>query len=131
MSATLTATLVVDHIATAEAAADLVARCALGNDGDEATMVNLAPLSSPSLALELADEHGEPVYLPPPPVPPADVPLASLAPGEWITVDFPGFLPAWTPPGRYRARFRYIPGTSVGRWHESNHWSDWVEFQHG
>lgn len=94
-------------------------------------MVNLAPLSSPSLALELADERGEPVYLPPPPVPPAEVPLAPLAPGEWITVDFAGFLPAWTPPGRYRARFRYIPGTGVGRWHESNHWSDWVEFQHG
>ena len=131
MSATLAATLVIDHIATPEGAADLVARCALGNRGDEATIVNLAPLSSPSLALELANEHGEPVHLPPPPVPPADVPLAPLAPGEWITVDFAGFLPTWTPSGRYRARFRYIPGTSGGRWSETNHWSDWVEFRHG
>jgi len=131
MSANLIATLVVDHVAVPEAAAQLVARCALGNDGDEATTVNLAPLSSPSLALELADERGEPVHLPPPPVPSEDVPLKPLAPGEWITVDFARFLPAWTPPGRYRARFRYIPGTSAGRWHESNHWSDWVEFQHG
>jgi len=131
MSANLVATLVVDHVAVPEAAAQLVARCALGNDGDEATTVNLAPLSSPSLALELADERGEPVHLPPPPVPSEDVPLKPLAPGERITVDFAGFLPAWTPPGRYRARFRYIPGASAGRWHESNHWSRWVEFQHG
>ena len=33
-----------------------MARCRLANDGDQAVVVNLAPLSSPSLALELADE---------------------------------------------------------------------------
>lgn len=130
MTATLTATLVVDRVPTPDAA-DLVARCALGNAGDETIIVNLAPLSSASLALELADEHGRPVHLPPPPVPQAEVPLATLPAGESISVDFPGFLPSWTPPGRYRARFRYIPGTSTGRWEQGNHWSDWVEFEHG
>ena len=100
------------------------------NDGDVAAVISLAPLSSPSLALELVDEHDEPVPLPPPPVPPADVPVAAIAPHERHAVEFVGFLPSWIAPGRYRARFRYVPGTGGGRWLEGSLWSEWVDFEH-
>jgi hypothetical protein len=110
---------------------ELRARCELVNDGDEAAVVNLAPLASPSLALELRDDHDEPVYLPPPPVPPAEVPTAELPSHGRRSVEFSGFLPSWIPPGRYRARFRYVPGSGEGRWLEESVWSAWVEFEHG
>jgi hypothetical protein len=110
---------------------ELRARCELRNDGDEAAVVNLAPLSSPSLALELTDDHDEPVHLPPPPVPPAEVPLATIAPHERREVEFVGFLPSWIPPGHYRTRFRYVPGTGQGRWLEGTLRSEWVDFEYG
>jgi hypothetical protein len=127
VTANLVATLVVDDIDAGERSG-LVAKCALANEGDEAIVVNRAPMSSPSLALEIVDEHGQLVHQPPPPVPPTDIPLASLAPGERISVEYRGFVPAWVPPGRYRVRFRYVPG-SGGRWHEGDQSSDWVDFE--
>lgn len=130
VSPAVRATLTIEprHAARAE---DVNARCELVNDGDEAVVINVAPLSSPSLALELVDAQGEPVHLPPPPVPPADVPLAEVAPRERHSVQFTAFLTPWIPPGRYWARFRYMPGSSEGRWLEGNLWSEWVEFEHG
>lgn len=107
------------------------ASCELTNEGDADAVVNIAPLSSPSLALELADESGAGVPMPPPPVPPAAIPTAILAPGTRLTAKFPGFLPAWTEAGAYRVRFKYIPGTSDGRWLEGSVWSEWVEFRLG
>jgi hypothetical protein len=110
---------------------DFRARCELVNEGDMAATVNVAPLSSPSLALEIADEQDEPLLLPPPPVPTGEIPLAVLAPGEQYSAEFSGFLPAWTPPGRYNARFRYRPGRGDGRWLEGDLWSAWEEFRLG
>ena len=104
-----------------------VARCRLANDGDEPALVNLASLSSPSLALEISDERGEPVLLPPPPVPPHEPPTTTVEPGQGYTVEFAGFLPAWTPPGRYRARSRYVAGGGR-RWVEADLRSEWVGF---
>ena len=106
----------------------LVAVCSLHNDGDEAVTISLAPLLSPSLALEVQDEQGAPVYLPPPPVPPAETPVSTLGPGEEHSVRFSGFLPSWVPPGRYRARFRYVPGGAGLRWSEQEQQSEWVGF---
>ncbi|HRC62228.1 MAG TPA: hypothetical protein PLX85_03285 [Dehalococcoidia bacterium] len=96
---------------------DFTARCELHNVGDEEAAINAAPLSSPSLALEVVDAAGELVLLPPPPVPPAVPPVERLGVGEVRVAEFPGFLPAWTPPGRYRVRFRYLgsgPGLFAG-----------------
>jgi hypothetical protein len=130
MAAVLRATLTIEPRYAARPE-ELTARCELANDGDEVAVLNLAPFSSPSLALEIVDERGEAVHLPPPPVPGADVPLADLAPGQRYSADFTGFLPTWIPPGRYRARCRYVSGTSDGRWLEATVWSDWADFAHG
>lgn len=107
------------------------ARCQLVNDGDEPVVVNLAPLSSPSLALAITDGQGEPVLLPPPPVPPAEPAVATLAPGAAHSVEFRGFLPSWTPPGRYQVRFRYVPGRGNGRWSEETLVSDPADLRIG
>ncbi len=128
MPAVLEATLTIEPRQAAKAE-DFRARVELANEGDEPAVINVAPLSSPSLALEIADEQGEPIHLPPPPVPPVEVPIEVLAPGGRRTAEFPAFLPAWTPPGSYRARFRYIAGRGDGRWLEGSLWSEWVEFR--
>jgi hypothetical protein len=106
---------------------ELVARGALRNRGDEPVAVDLAPLGSPSLALEIVDEGGAPVRLPPPPVPGGEVRGATLAAGEAVPVEFPAFLPLWTPAGAYRVRLRYLgvvgtPGRTV------EVVSDWADF---
>jgi hypothetical protein len=108
---------------------DLVARCSLTNDGEDPVNVTLGPISSPSLCLELQDETGAPVYLPPPPVPghPADTALIEAR--QTLTVEHPAFLPSWTPPGRFRARLRYItPSSPAGIWSGELH-SDWIDFE--
>ncbi len=106
----------------ADAAERFVAVCTLTNAGDEGVTVNVAPLASPSLALELRDGAGAPVYLPPPPVPPSEPPTERLEPGRGAAAEFAGFLPGWTEPGSYRARFRYVAGP------DKPILSDWVEF---
>jgi hypothetical protein len=106
---------------------DLMARGAVRNRGDEPVEVDLAPLSSPSLALDVVEEGGAPVRLPPPPVPRGEVLGATLAAGEAVAVEFPAFLPAWTPPGAYRVRLRYLGAVGTpGRTVEVV--SDWVDF---
>jgi hypothetical protein len=130
MPAVLRATLSIEPREAARAE-EFRARCVLTNDGDEPAILNVAPLSSPSLALEIADEHDAPVHLPPPPVPSAEIPIATIAPGEECVAEFSAFFPAWTPPGRYRARFRYVPGDGGGRWLTGSLWSAWEEFRLG
>jgi hypothetical protein len=107
----------------ASAAEQFVAVCTVTNAGEEEVAINVAPLSSPSLALEIQDANGGPVYLPPPPVPPLEPPIERLAPGAAATGEFSGFLPAWTEPGAYRVRCRYVagPGDPIV--------SDWREFR--
>lgn len=106
----------------ADAAERFAATCTLTNVGDEGVSINVAPLSSPSLALEIEDSAGGPVYLPPPPVPPSEPPIERLERGASTSAGFAGFLPSWTGPGTYRVRFRYVvgPGEPIV--------SDWVGF---
>jgi hypothetical protein len=117
----LTASLTIEP-SEADAPEAFVARCRIVNHGDEVVGINQAALSSPSLALEITDAAGEPVLLPPPPVPPQSPPIEALGAAEEATAAFAGFLPSWTEPGRYRARCRYAAGPG-----EPIH-SDWVEF---
>ena len=106
----------------AGAAEQFVAVVTLTNAGDQGVSINVAPLSSPSLALEIQDAAGGPVYLPPPPVPPSEPPIELLEPGQGTAAEFAGFLPSWTEPGAYRARCRYVagPGEPIR--------SEWVGF---
>ena len=67
-----------------------MAHGAMINTGSSAVLV---PLGSPSLALQIVDADGAPVPLPPPSVPRADWPVATLAPGEHYSVEYPAFLP--------------------------------------
>ena len=100
---------------------EFVARGSITNAGPQAATLNVAALSSPSLALEIQDAHGQPVLQPPPGVPSAAPPVEQIAPGASRAVEFSGFLPAWTAPGRYRVRLRYVGGGSapvVSEWAE-------------
>jgi hypothetical protein len=117
----LAASLTIEPLAS-DAAERFVAVCTITNAGDEDVSINVAPLSSPSLALEIQDAAGAPVHLPPPPVPPSEPPIERLEAGQATSAEFGGFLPNWTEPGTYRARCRYMsgPGDPVV--------SDWVGF---
>jgi hypothetical protein len=97
------------------------AACAVVNEGESAAEINLAALSSPSLALELRTADGQPVYLPPPPVPSGEPPVEQLGPGERHEASFAGFLPGWTEAGAYEARCRY-------RSRSEEAYSQWVPF---
>jgi hypothetical protein len=81
------------------------------NTGAESVTVDLVELTAPSLALEVVDERGRPLPMLPPPMP-GRPDAVVLAPGERRAVRFDGFLPARTPPGRYRVRFRHGPAQS-------------------
>jgi len=108
----------------------LVAGCAVINAGDETVRISRAPLSSPSLCLEIVDQSAAPVLLPPPPVPGNGDDLLGLAPGERYAVEHGAFLPSWTPAGRFRARLRYVSGSRLGveKW-DGELFSDWAEFE--
>jgi hypothetical protein len=113
-------TVTPEHAAVAER---FDAVCTLENTGAGPVRINLAPLSSPSLALEIIDADGAPVLLPPPPVPPAQPPIETVSAGAHLVADFPAFLPAWTEPGRYRIRCRYVAGP------DAIIVSDWASFE--
>ena len=119
---TLVASLTIEP-SEADAAERFVAVCTLTNAGDEGVTIDVAPLSSPSLALEIQDVAGAPVLLPPPPVPPSEPPMERLEPGRETGAEFAGFLPSWTEPGTYRARCRYVAGSG------DPVVSDWVGFR--
>ena len=110
---------------------EFIAQGTLINHGSEALILNLMPLIAPSLALEIADAAGAPVLLPPPPVPGGEIRTVEVTPGRSYTVEYPGFVPQWTPPGVYRARLRYIyqPSTPTpGEW-TGKVTSDWAAFK--
>lgn len=100
---------------------DFRADALLENVGHSAVEIDPASLSSPSLALEIESQGGEPVLLPPPPVPGAREPAVSLKPAESFEVSFASFLPAGVERGGYRARLRYRAGREPVV-------SDWVDF---
>ncbi len=95
----------------------LAGRAEFFNGGDAPVSFLPMQVESASLALEIVDDSGSPVPLPPPPVPdPAAVPV-DLAPGHTYEVTYPGVLPAWTEPGRYRARARLAADeAAVSEW---------------
>jgi hypothetical protein len=103
----LDARLTVDPPA-AKAPEAFIARGELINRREQPLAVNLAPLSSPSLALQIRDATGAPVSLPPPPVPGGESPSVLLKPGDSYQIEFAGFLPQWTAPGQYHVRLRYV-----------------------
>ena len=100
---------------------EFVASGSITNAGTQAATINVAALSSPSLALEIQDVHGQPVLQPPPGVPGNASQVEELGPGASRAVEFSGFLPGWSDAGRYRVRLRYVGGGSapvVSEWAE-------------
>jgi hypothetical protein len=86
---------------------DLRGRAKFVNEG--ATPVAFLPMQfeSASLALEIVDDNGDSVPLPPPPVPDPTARPLELDPGQTYEVAYPGFLPDWIEPGHYRVRARF------------------------
>lgn len=87
-------------------AEDAAAEGVLVNTGPEPVEVDLVELTSSSLALEVVDDRGRPVLMPPPPTP-GRPEMVVVAPGGRRSVSFRAFVPASAPPGRYRVRLRY------------------------
>ena len=87
-------------------AEDTAAEGVLVNTGTEPVEVDLVELTSPSLALEVVDDKGRPVLMPPPPTP-GRPEMVVVAPGGRRSVAFRAFVPPSAPPGRYRVRLRY------------------------
>ena len=109
---------------------EFVAHAILTNKGDEPLVVNLAPLSSPSLALEILDSHGSPAPLPPPPVPGGPASSVLLAVSQQHNLEYRGFVPAWFDADTYRLRLRYVyrpPAPGPREW-TGQVFSEWVEF---
>jgi len=100
---TLELTPIASIVARAE---ETAAQGVVINTGAEAVTVDLVELTAPSLALDVIDERGQLLRMLPPPTP-GRPDAVVLAPGERRPVRFDGFLPAHTPPGRYRVRFHY------------------------
>lgn len=98
---------------------ELVGRARFTNVGDGPVAVMSMQLESSSLALEIVDDGGDSVPLPPPPVPDPTAEPVQLAPGQEREFTYAGFLPPWTEPGRYRVRAR-LAG------HEASA-SEWVQ----
>jgi hypothetical protein len=88
------------------AAAAVMAEGALINTGPQPITVDLVEIGSASLALEIVDDGGSPVPMPPPPTPGRSE-LAVVEPGARRTVVFRSFVPPGARAGRYRARLRY------------------------
>jgi hypothetical protein len=87
-------------------AEDTAAEGVLVNTGTEPVEVDLVEVTSPSLALEVVDDKGRPVPMPPPPTP-GRPEMITVAPGGRRSVPFRAFVPSSAPPGRYRVRLRY------------------------
>jgi len=73
-------------------AEDTAAEGVLVNTGTEPAEVDLVELTSPSLALEVVDDQGRPVLMPPPPTP-GRPEMVVLAPGGRRSVPFRAFVP--------------------------------------
>jgi hypothetical protein len=119
------------HPRTSSRPEKFVATVTLVHTGAGEALLNLAPLASSSLALEIRDSADNPVLLPPPPMLSGEKRRVAIGPGGSHHVEFPGFVPAWTPPGRYLVRFRYVYRSDRPA---QNEWtgetiSDWVDFE--
>jgi hypothetical protein len=114
--------------ATAARPEELTARGKLVNLGRESLSLELAALSSPSLALEIVDADDVALLLPPPPTPTESVEHVTLEPGEEYAVDYNGFVPEWAKPGEYRARLRYLGRTRTDAREPTRVVSPWAEF---
>jgi hypothetical protein len=114
--------------ATAVRPEEFTARGKLVNVGREPLTLELAPLSSPSLALEIVDADDAPLLLPPPPTPRENVEYETLAPGEEHAVEYGGFVPQSAKPGAYRARLRYLGRTQPDAREPTRIVSAWAEF---
>jgi hypothetical protein len=114
--------------ATAARPEEFTARGKLFNVGREPLTLELAPVSSPSLALEIVDADDAPLLLPPPPTPRETVEQVTLAPGEEHAVEYGGFVPQSAKPGLYRARLRYLGRTHPDAREPSRIVSAWAEF---
>jgi hypothetical protein len=114
--------------ATAARPEEFTARGKLVNVGRESLTLELAPLSSPSLAIEIVDADDSPLLLPPPPTPRQNVEQVTLAPGEEHAVEYGGFVPQSAKPGAYRARLRYLGRTRPDAREPTRIVSAWAEF---
>lgn len=104
---------------------ELVAQATFTNAGAGTLRFNTLPVSAPSLALVLRRAGGDPVHMPPPPVPSPDDGVrgrVDLAAGESHTITYEGFLPQPLPPGDYELALRYRSGDDDLR-------SAWVRFE--
>jgi hypothetical protein len=70
--------------------------------------LDLWPLRSPSLTIEIRDASDQPVRLPPPPVPGGGQEPHELPPDGTTRLEYRNFLPPWIDRGHYRVRFRYV-----------------------
>jgi hypothetical protein len=109
----------------AERPEEFRADAAIINESAGPVEIDPAPLAARSLALEIEDARGEPVFLPPPPVPGrAPVAPIRLEPGAEHRATFEAFFPVWMERGRYRARLRYVGSSEQVL-------SEWTEFELG
>jgi hypothetical protein len=86
---------------------DVAVEARFTNDGDEPVSLNLRQAAHPALVLEIRDEAGQPVLLPPPSAPEPDELLAmeEIEPRQELTVLYAGFLDRDAPTGTYRVRY--------------------------
>lgn len=114
--------------ATAGRPEDFIAHGKLANVGRESLTLELAPLSSSSLALEIVDADDVALLLPPPPTPTDNVEHVTLEPGEEYAVEYNAFVPEWAKPGAHRARLRYLGRTRPDAREPTRVVSPWAEF---
>ena len=98
--------------AKARSAEEVVAVARLRNASNTHVQLDLWPLRSPSLTIEIRDASDQPVRLPPPPVPGGGQEQHELPPGGTIQLEYRNFLPPWIERGHYRVRFRYVQSAS-------------------
>lgn len=99
------------------------------NPGTEAVALNLHQAAHPALVLEVEDEAGKRVHLPPPSAPDAEDLEAGqlIPPGDTVTLEYAGFLDRSLAAGTYRVRYagRY---PALGGTPEDPLLSDWMPF---
>ena len=106
-------------------------RATFTSAGDEPVRLDLEQAHHPSLVLEVVDEAGDPVLLPPPSAPHVAKGEAEfLRPGATASVEYAGFLEGSLAPGRYRVRY-FAPHEALGGSRDEPLQSQWVELDVG
>lgn len=106
---------------------DVVVEATVTNESTEPVVLNRAQAARPPLVLEVVDEEGASIALPPP-TPPTKEDLEagdSLDPGKSTTFEYGGFLDRSLPGGTYRVRYagHYPP---LGGTEDDPLLSDWT-----